>query len=44
MSDLSQYLKNDLSRYKQQFNTLKVFEICHCTLLISKRPFMLRIL
>ena len=30
---------NDLSRYKQQFNTLKGFEIWDCILLISKRLF-----
>ena len=36
---------NDLlSRYKQQFNILRGFEIYDCILLISKRPFMLRIL
>ena len=32
---------NDLSRYKQQFNTFNKFEISSCILLISKRPFML---
>ena len=35
---------NDLSRYKQQFNTLKGFEICDRILLISKPTFILRIL
>ena len=30
---------NDLSRYKQQFNTLKGFKIWDCILLISKRLF-----
>ena len=36
---------DDLSWYKEQFNTLKVFEICNCFLLLfvafCKRPFML---
>ena len=35
---------NDLSRYKQQLNTLKGFEICDCILSISKQSFMLHIL
>ena len=35
---------NDQSQYKEEFNTLKGFEICDCILLISKQPFMLQIL
>ena len=31
----------NLSRYRQEFNTLKEFKICDCILLISKRPFIL---
>ena len=37
MKNLSQHLFiKDLSKCKRQFNTLKVFEICNCTLLISE--------
>ena len=35
MKDLLQFV-NNLSQYKQQFNTLKRFEMCDCTLLIKK--------
>ena len=35
---------NDQSQYKEEFNTLKGFEICDCILLIKKQPFMLQIL
>ena len=45
MKDLSQhFFIKYLSQYKRQFNSHKGFKICDSFLLISKLPFILRIL